>query len=62
MLSAYIHAAMRHAEYHFLAEDGVWYAAISPLGGVWAPTEGCDEAERRAVGQVEGEARLRAPR
>ncbi len=31
MLSAYIHAAMRHAEYRFLAEDGVWYAAISPL-------------------------------
>lgn len=36
MISEYIHAAMRHAEYRFLAEDGVWYAEIPQLEGVWA--------------------------
>ena len=36
MLSTYIEAAMRHATYEWLEEDGIWYAEIPPLPGVWA--------------------------
>ena len=35
MLTAYIQAAMRHATYEWLADDGVYYAEISILPGVW---------------------------
>jgi predicted RNase H-like HicB family nuclease len=36
MLTDYIRAAMRYATYEWLEEDGVWYAEIPPLPGVWA--------------------------
>ena len=36
MLTTYIEAAMRHATYEWLEEDGIWYAEIPPLPGVWA--------------------------
>ncbi len=51
MLTSYINAAMRHATYEWLAEDGVWYAEIPPLPGVWAsgPTRGAVEEELRSV-------------
>ena len=35
MLTVYIQAAMRHATYEWLADDGVYYAEISILPGVW---------------------------
>lgn len=36
MLTRYIEAAMRHATYEWIEADGVWYASIPPLPGVWA--------------------------
>ena len=36
MLTAYIQAAMRHAHYEILEEDGSFYGEISDLQGVWA--------------------------
>jgi len=35
LLTDYLHAAMRHAEYERL-EDGSWYAHIPGLPGLWA--------------------------
>lgn len=46
MLSQYIQAAMRHARYEILEDDGTFYGEIPPCRGVWAnaPTlEGCRE-------------------
>ena len=36
MLTAYIQAAMRHATYEWLQDDGIYYAEIPELPGVWA--------------------------
>lgn len=36
MLTGYIEAAMRHAVYEWLSEDGIWYGEIPELSGVWA--------------------------
>lgn len=36
MISDYIRAAMRHAARRYLEEDGIWYAEIPELDGVWA--------------------------
>ena len=51
MLTDYIQAAMRHATYEWIEEDGVWYAEISPLPGVWAsaPTREDLPAELQSV-------------
>ena len=51
MLTDYIEAAMRHATYEWLEEDGVWYAEIPSLPGVWASAPNREElpAELRSV-------------
>lgn len=36
MLSTYIQAAMRHAKYEILAEDGSYYGEIPECKGVWS--------------------------
>lgn len=36
MLTAYIQAAMRHARYEILPEDGSYYGEIPEFQGVWA--------------------------
>ena len=36
MLSQYLDAAMRLAQYEYLSEDGVYYGEIPLLVGVWA--------------------------
>lgn len=36
MLTAYIQAAMRHAHYEWLPDDGCYYAEIPELRGVWS--------------------------
>lgn len=36
MTSDYIHAAMRLVDVRYLADDGIWYAEIPQLVGVWA--------------------------
>ncbi len=38
MLTKYIQAAMKHAVYEWLPDDGVYYAHIPELPGVWAST------------------------
>jgi predicted RNase H-like HicB family nuclease len=51
MFTEYIDAAMQHAVYEWLEEDGLWYAEIPPLQGVWAaaPTREELPAELRSV-------------
>jgi predicted RNase H-like HicB family nuclease len=52
MLTAYIQAAMRHAHYEILEDDGTFYGEISDLQGVWAnaPTlEECREGLQSAL-------------
>jgi predicted RNase H-like HicB family nuclease len=52
MLSQYIQAAMRHARYEILDDDGTFYGEIPPCRGVWAnaPTlEGCREELQEVV-------------
>ena len=46
MLTAYIDAALRHAEAEYLPEDKLFYAEIPELPGVWATAE--TEAELQA--------------
>ena len=46
MLTEYIRAAMRHAKYEILEDDGTFFGNITGFQGVWAnaPTlEGCRE-------------------
>jgi predicted RNase H-like HicB family nuclease len=52
MLTAYIQAAMRHAHYEILEDDGSFYGEIPDLQGVWAnaPTlEECREELQSAL-------------
>lgn len=46
MLTAYIEAAMRHARYERLADDGSCYGEIPELRGVWSNGPTLDIAER----------------
>ncbi len=46
MLTKYIEAAMRHAQYEIVEDDNSFYGHISDFSGLWAnvPTlEGCRE-------------------
>jgi len=46
MLTAYVLAAMRHAKYEILSDDGSFYGQIPECPGVWASAatlEGCRE-------------------
>lgn len=52
MLTEYINAAMRHARYEILSDDGTYYGEIPELPGVWAnaPTlEACREELRQVL-------------
>jgi len=42
MITSYIQAAMGHARYECLPDDGIYYGEIPELPGVWAsaPTQG----------------------
>jgi predicted RNase H-like HicB family nuclease len=47
MLSKYLEAAMRHARYEILSDDGTYYGEISKCRGVYANArtlEGCRAA------------------
>ncbi len=54
MLTDYIAAAMRHATYEWLEEDGVWYAEIPPLPGVWASAPTREELPAELQSVLEG--------
>jgi len=52
MLTEYIKAAMRHARYEILPEDGGYYGEIPELPGVWANSdalEACREELREVL-------------
>jgi predicted RNase H-like HicB family nuclease len=51
MLTAYVEAAMRHAQFEWLEDSHEWYGEIPPCRGVWASgatVEAC-RAELRDV-------------
>ncbi len=45
MLSQYIDAAMKHAATEYLTDDGMYYAEIPELPGVWATGPTIDECK-----------------
>ena len=52
MLTDYINAALRHARYEILSDDGSYYGEIPELPGVWANAEtleACREELREAL-------------
>ncbi|MBF0552058.1 MAG: type II toxin-antitoxin system HicB family antitoxin [Deltaproteobacteria bacterium] len=52
MLLEYIQAALRHAKYEILADDGSYYGEIPECNGVYANTEtleGCREELREVM-------------
>jgi predicted RNase H-like HicB family nuclease len=52
MLTEYLQAAMRHAKYEILEDDGTFYGSIPECQGVWAnaPTlEECREELREVL-------------
>ena len=54
MITDYVEAAMRHAKYETLEEDGVYYAEIPELPGVWASTNERDDLEAELREALEG--------
>lgn len=54
MITDYIEAAMRHAKYEYLEEDGVYYAEIPELPGVWASASRREELEAELREALEG--------
>ncbi len=52
MLTDYINAALRHARYEILSDDGSYYGEIPELPGVWANAdtlEACREELRETL-------------
>ncbi len=49
MLLNYIQAAMRHAKYEILADDGTFYGAIPECNGVYANTDSLEECREQLV-------------
>lgn len=54
MLTAYIQAAMRHATYEWLSDDGLYYGEISQLPGVWATSPNRDDLPKALQETLEG--------
>ena len=54
MLTAYIQAAMGHATYESLSEDGVFYGEIPELPGVWASAPTLEELPKALQETLEG--------
>lgn len=46
MLTAYIQAAMRHARYEILEDDGTYYGEILECRGVWASAKTLEDCRR----------------
>jgi predicted RNase H-like HicB family nuclease len=54
MLTEYIEAAMRHANYEILPDDNSYYGEIPECNGVWANELTLKECERDLRGALEG--------
>ncbi len=61
MLTAYIEAAMSHATYEHLAEDGIFYGEIPELSGVWASSSTLEDLPAALQDVLEGWIALRLP-
>ncbi len=48
MLTEYLHAAMRHAEYERM-EDGSWYSHIPGLPGLWSSAETVEDTRNHLL-------------
>ncbi|MCK6621658.1 MAG: type II toxin-antitoxin system HicB family antitoxin [Calditrichaceae bacterium] len=47
MLMEYIHAALRHAKYEILPDDGTYYGEIPECNGVYANAETLEECREQ---------------
>lgn len=54
MLTAYIHAAMQHAQYKQYPEDGMYFGEIPLTPGVWATGETLDACKAALQDVLEG--------
>jgi predicted RNase H-like HicB family nuclease len=54
MLTAYIAAAMRHARYEILPDDGTYYGEIPGLQGVYANADTLEACRDLLQGVLEG--------
>jgi len=52
VLTEYLHAAMRHAEYERL-EEGGWYAHIPGLPGLWASDRTLEDTRNDLLSALE---------
>ena len=53
MLTAYIRAAMQHAQYETLEDDGTYYGEIPELPGVWANAATIEECQAELQATLE---------
>jgi len=54
MLLEYVQAALRHAKYRILAEDGTYYGEIPECNGVWANAATLEECREELREVIEG--------
>ena len=54
MLTGYIRAAMRHARYEILEDDGSFYGCIPEFPGVWANAKALDACREELESVFEG--------
>jgi predicted RNase H-like HicB family nuclease len=54
MLTGYIRAAMRHARYEIVEDDGSFYGCIPEFPGVWANAKTLDACREELESVFEG--------
>ncbi len=54
MITSYIQAAMRHARYEWLSDDGIYYGEIPEAPGVWASAATREELSAALQDALEG--------
>lgn len=54
MLTSYIRAAMRHARYEIVEDDGSFYGEIPSISGVWANAKTLEECREELESVLEG--------
>jgi predicted RNase H-like HicB family nuclease len=54
MLTSYIRAAMRHARYEIVDDDGSFYGEIPSISGVWANAKTLEDCREELESVLEG--------
>jgi predicted RNase H-like HicB family nuclease len=54
MLTSYIRAAMRHARYEIVEDDGSFYGEIPSISGVWANGKTLENCREELESVLEG--------